>query len=564
MEQIRRILALIICFQLAWGCTGGGGSKSVVKSGGGSGSGGSTGGSGSGGSETLTISGSIAGVFHSFSNLLIPSASAAVGQITVYDVSDPNNQVPIGNPFDIEDEAAFSLEISKEDIQGKVIKLQYISSDLGKERDLLIAVGAVDITADEMNEDATVYSRVIEHRLILEGSSDKDRLQELFDHKSEVDEQLSYLGDIAKIKKLLIKKDKIRDIISFVAQRQHMKDNGKDPSELDGQLPDLTKWIFEKFKEDNMIEESEMMTIRCDGDSGYFSFAGDKSFKVLYLGTDFITTKNSIGFVDNNEIIGNSDEGTNAIKNFVSRLKDLQGNVLQGNPSGIVIFRDVNGELPDQLCPLSASDETEGEIAEKLSLSFELLDELDVGRVETYQDGVIKLDDLKSSVLKNFTAMNLDSFISHNQIDDIMAQNLRAGISSLGKNYLDFVVEPRFKKSFFKIDLESLESLSCDSGQNPNETLRTALIDYEKKLEKNYFDISLGLLKKILGSKGIDTSADVAEFQQVVMIVAGDNSTGLPKELAGSIDEDGLGPFFLNDQVENAISLYEEKTKSCK
>jgi hypothetical protein len=80
----------------------------------------------------------------------------------------------------------------------------------------------------------------------------------------------------------------------------------------------------------------------------------------------------------------------------------------------------------------------------------------------------------------------------------------------------------------------------------------------------NYFDSSLVLLRKILGSKGFDSAAEVATVQEEVMIVAGDNSTGLPKELAGSIDEDGLGAIFLNDQVEDAISLYEEKTKSCK
>ena len=242
----------------------------------------------------------------------------------------------------------------------------------------------------------------------------------------------------------------------------------------------------------------------------------------------------------------------------------MQGGDTSKNPSGVIVFRDANGELPDQLCPLSASDETEDEIAENLSLDFHSLDELDLGSVKTYNDGVKKLEELRSSVLKNFTAMNLDSFISHNQIDDIMAQSLRDGILSLGKNYFDLVVVPRFTKSFFQIDLESLESLSCDSGQNPNETLRTALIDYEKKLEMNYFDSSLVLLRKILGSKGFDSAAEVATVQEEVMIVAGDNSTGLPKELAGSIDEDGLGAIFLNDQVEDAISLYEEKTKSCK
>ena len=488
-----------------------------------------------------------------------------MGQITVYDVSDPNNQVPIGNPFDIEDEAAFSLEISKEDIQGKVIKLQYISLDLGKERDLLIAVGADDITADEMNEDVTVYSRVIEQRLILEGSSDKDRLKALFDHKAEVDEQLSYLGDKDKLKKLLLKKDKIGEIISFVAQRQHMKDSGNDLSEFDGKkLPELTKYIFEKFKEDNMVEESEMMTIRCDGDSGFFSFAGDKSFKVLYLGTDDITIRDLSGYKDNNEIIGNSDEGTNAIINFVSKLKELQVNVTNVNPSGIVIFRDVKGELPDQLCPLSASDETEDEIAGKLSLPFHLLDELDAGRVESYKDGVKKLESSKIDILNNVILKSLDLFVKENQFEAEIGTKLRDDVSILIENYFALVVEPRFKKSFFHIDLESLESLSCDSGQDPNETLRTALRDYEKNLEKNYFDISLGLLKKILGSKGLDSSADVAEFQQAVMIVAGDNSTGLPEVVARSIDEDGLGAIFLNDQVEDAISLYEEKTKSCK
>ena len=557
MEQIRKIIALIICFQLAWGCTDGGSSTSVVKSGGGSGSGGSTGGSGSGGSETLTISGSIAGVFHSFSNLLIPSAAAAVGQITVYDVSDPNNQVPIGNPFDIEDEAAFSLEISKEDIQGKVIKLQYISSDLGKERDLLIAVGAVDITADEMNEDATVYSRVIEQRLILEGSSDKDRLKALFDQKAEVDEQLSYLGDKGKLKKLLLKKDKIGDIISFVAKRQHMKYK-EEVSEFDGkELLELTKYIFGMFKEDNMVEESEMMTIRCDGDSGFFSFAGKKSFKVLYLGTDDITIRDLSGYKDNKQIIGNSDEGTNAIINFVSRLKELQVNVTNVNPSGIVIFRDVKGKLPDQLCPLSASDETEDEIAGKLSLPFHLLDRLDAGKVKTYQDGVINLESSKIDILNNVILMSLDLFVEENQFEAEIGTKLRVGVSILIENYFALVVEPRFKKSFFHIDLESLESLSCDSGQDPNETLRTALREYEEKLEKNDFDNSLDLLQIILRSKGLDSS-DVAEFQEAVMI------TGLSKVVAGSIDEDGLGAIFLNDQVEDAISLYEEKTKSCK
>ena len=562
MEQIRKIIALIICFQLAWGCTDGGSSTSVVKSGGGSGSGGSTGGSGSGGSETLTISGSIAGVFHSFSNLLIPSAAAAVGQITVYDVSDPNNQVQIGNPFDIEDEAAFSLEISKEDIQGKVIKLQYISSDLGKERDLLIAVGAVDITADEMNEDATVYSRVIEQRLILEGSSDKDRLKALFDQKAEVDEQLSYLGDKGKLKKLLLKKDKIGDIISFVAKRQHMKYK-EEVSEFDGkELLELTKYIFGMFKEDNMVEESEMMTIRCDGDSGFFSFAGKKSFKVLYLGTDDITIRDLSGYKDNDEIIVNSDEGTNEIIKFVSRLKELQVkelkvNVTNVNPSGIVIFRDVKGKLPDQLCPLSASDETEDEIAGKLSLPFHLLDRLDAGKVKTYQDGVINLESSKIDILNNVILKSLDLFVKENQFEAEIGTKLRVGVSILIENYFALVVEPRFKKSFFHIDLESLESLSCDSGQDPNETLRTALREYEEKLEKNDFDNSLDLLQIILRSKGLDSS-DVAEFQEAVMI------TGLSKVVAGSIDEDGLGAIFLNDQVEDAISLYEEKTKSCK
>ena len=559
MEQIRKIIALIICFQLAWGCTDGGSSTSVVKSGGGSGSGGSTGGSGSGGSETLTISGSIAGVFHSFSNLLIPSAAAAVGQITVYDVSDPNNQVQIGNPFDIEDEAAFSLEISKEDIQGKVIKLQYISLDLRKERDLLIAVGADDITADEMNEDVTVYSRVIEQRLILEGSSDKDRLKALFDQKAEVDEQLSYLGDKGKLKKLLLKKDKIGDIISFVAKRQHMKYK-EEVSEFDGkELLELTKYIFGMFKEDNMVEESEMMTIRCDGDSGFFSFAGKKSFKVLYLGTDDITIRDLSGYKDNDEIIVNSDEGTNEIIKFVSRLKELQVkelqvNVTNVNPSGIVIFRDVKGELPDQLCPLSASDETEDEIAGKLSLPFHLLDRLDAGKVKTYQDGVINLESSKIDILNNVILKSLDLFVEENQFEAEIGTKLRVGVSILIENYFALVVEPRFKKSFFHIDLESLESLSCDSGQDPNETLRTALREYEEKLEKNDFDNSLDLLQIILRSKGLDSS-DVAEFQEAVMI------TGLSKVVAGS---DGLGEIFLNDQVEDAISLYEEKTKSCK
>ena len=159
---------------------------------------------------------------------------------------------------------------------------------------------------------------------------------------------------------------------------------------------------------------------------------------------------------------------------------------------------------------------------------------------------------------------SLDLFVRDNQIEDEVGTKLREGVANLIENYFSLVVVPRFTKSFFQIDLESLESLSCDSGQNPNETLRTALRDYEKKLEMNYFDSSLVLLRKILGSKGFDSAAEVATVQEEVMIVAGDNSTGLPKELAGSIDEDGLGAIFLNDQVEDAISLYEEKTKSCK
>ena len=179
MNMVSRLLSLIVCLQLAVSCgpsplkvtfndisptennSGSGNSGSSS----GSGSGSSSGGSGVPEEETITINGLISAV-KAVSDFIFPSAMAAEGTLKVFDLSDPLDPKELASR-DITGTDAFSISLSKEMIQGKLIKLNFVSSEgVVKNRDQIFTIDEGQETASaELNQDNAIIAKVIEDYL---------------------------------------------------------------------------------------------------------------------------------------------------------------------------------------------------------------------------------------------------------------------------------------------------------------------------------------------------------------------------------------------------------------
>ena len=193
MKTIQQLISFLLIFQLCFACNGGGGnSGGATQAGGGSDS----------SSETISVQGSFAKVFHSLGGLLVDSAIAQDGTIELLDLSNPQAPKSLGT-FDVDDESkGFSLKIESSAIKGKVISLDYeggAGSTIGRRSMILeIEDNPSDVVIDEMNPDSTLQSQILLTRLqeesVVTFSEVKKRFKELHQHKEKILEQIKELS----------------------------------------------------------------------------------------------------------------------------------------------------------------------------------------------------------------------------------------------------------------------------------------------------------------------------------------------------------------------------------
>jgi hypothetical protein len=94
--------------------------------------------------------------------LLISSAVAQDGTLTVYDVTDPSNEPVEIDSFPVEKESeGYSIKLSKAEAEGKVLLLKYVGAAGFRSIITPINLGASNVNMEVMNEENTIISQQI-------------------------------------------------------------------------------------------------------------------------------------------------------------------------------------------------------------------------------------------------------------------------------------------------------------------------------------------------------------------------------------------------------------------
>jgi hypothetical protein len=415
MNTMKQLISYILVIQLCVSCTGGGkeGGPSVVntpnKSGGTrGGTSGQTGGTSGNTGEatdgaTILIQGQISKVFRNLSDFILPSANAQDGQITAYNMTDPEHPLQIGEPVPVDSEDnGYSIELNAKEVKGAIIKLKYIGR-IGA-RDLLVDVDNLSNGSGDMNEDNHFESGILEEQLRLEGIKDKVQLRKKFvelkntSKEEGVEKDLALFGDSESMKEILritdtdtvnqVFRDEMKRLVAMAKDAR--KKNGVVEDELIQKMIGLAKNFFGKY-------DSSSNVLNCSGPRATFFIGSGKTYRFSLQGHDLELLRayqyQETGGSKEFGKASSSDDANKLLRQMSSELEELSIKYEKNNLSGVVIVSDISedGVLEeDKTCILN-------DPVEKPDYLFDLkiLENIPYSVADTQ-------DDFKKTLLENF------------------------------------------------------------------------------------------------------------------------------------------------------------------
>lgn len=338
MNMFKQLISYILVIQLCISCNGSNGGSS-----------GASGGAAGGG--TVTIEGSITQVIRGFSNLIISSAMAQVGDITVYDVADL--ETPLGT-FPVDSEEKYSIELDADLINTAILKFKYERRDAGLKRDLLFDIDEVDKNQVDMNEEKHFEAGILEEQLKNEASDSSDKVAFRSRFKDlkmmGVSEELALFGDSDSMKEILNSADKdyVPEMKKHIIDARKARENGEDQEAIVRSMVELAEKFF------NGPLFSSKKVLNCSGERATFFIDDEKTYNFSLVGYDLEVLKAYEEF-DGVKPFGQAKTSEDANKILRQMSLDLKKISLEQkkNLSGVVTISDMseNGG-PEKTCRL--------------------------------------------------------------------------------------------------------------------------------------------------------------------------------------------------------------------
>jgi hypothetical protein len=253
-----RILSFILCFQLAVSCNSYEASTTV--------------------SNSLNpipegffrLNGILSKTFNVLSNSLMPSAVAAEGTITVYDMKDPSDPKEIHSQT-ISGTDEFSIDLKEEEVSSGLIGVHFVSTEDSLKNRIYLSEVSSEITAD-MNQAESFKSEILYHQLSQEVSStlvDLDSVRERFSNLNkeyDFDTEVKRFGNDSAVKDLLLNADTRQSMLEFIASARLQDSQKNDSTKLE-----LRNKFFAFAGEAGAIKDEFILTCDNKGASVYIS-----------------------------------------------------------------------------------------------------------------------------------------------------------------------------------------------------------------------------------------------------------------------------------------------------
>lgn len=514
MKKIGRILSLIVCFQLAWGCN----SNEAV----------TTGSSSSGPASGYTqLSGSVTLAFQKVTEALIPSA-AAQNSFSAADMvanlpadcadapkaapSDKSKKVAhlidysdLNNPCRIKkielnvaangQSATYNVEIENSLVEDKVVALVYgdESNEIYKSSIFSIDKG-VRVIKQHLNRETSVKAEILGKQLSgsysgVEFTDDvksemKKRLKEL---KLLEDFGLDLIGDKEKMLTLL-NDPKVKDgiIDSLILARDAKESEGEiDPNRLgDAYINFVTS--AEAAAVDTSVEVKDFISMKCTPDHIFVAKYGNKEYILQFASTNAKALEGVASrwgaSVSNGRFYFDPESDVRSLNGHIGKLFWVVREVMEEMNEKIpfkIIISDVAKKEADRSCSVTIAPP---------SLDFAALQNFNYKAYSSYNEAIIGLEALYDGLFETLSSKFL---LNGGEISDVESESyhLQAVKADGIVSALKVKILAYFKLYYFNaglgIDFAKLSAFNYKLYKTPAES-QQALSDFWSTLLKSF------------------------------------------------------------------------------